>query len=143
MSMRKKDGDNNIVTHMSDAEIRAVFEGTVCMTSEVAQDLIERGYGELLGVLVKEWEVDLPKGEMFAFDNSATCTKQKDSRMIKVENDKVETLSWLYRPIDGEKKKLSPAVTVLDRGDGKLYTPQPRVEKIKPLIYCVKGLSMI
>lgn len=112
--------EDNIVTHMSDAEIRAVFEGTVCMTSEVAQDLIERGYGELLGVLVKEWEGELPKGEMFAFDNSATCTKQKDSRMIKVENDKVETLSWLYRPVDGEKKKLSPAVTVLDRGDGKL-----------------------
>lgn len=109
-----------MVMHMTDEHIRAAFEGTVCMTGEVAGDLINRGYGELLGVSVKEWEGVPAKRESFVFDPSATCTKQKNCRMITVENDKVETLSWSCRPSRGEDKKLSSAVTVLDRGNGKL-----------------------
>jgi hypothetical protein len=108
-----------IITHMTDDEILAAFKGTVCMTGEVACDLINRGYGELLGVSVKDWEGMAAKGEFFEFDPSAACTKQKDCRMIEVINNKVETLSWSYRTIEGEKKRLSPAVTVLERDKGK------------------------
>lgn len=111
--------EDSIVTHMTDEQIKNMFEGTVCVTGEAARDLIERGYGELLGVSVRDWEGMLAKGEFFEFDPSATCTAQKNRRMIDVKNDKVETLSWSYRPISGEKKKLSPAVTVLNRGKGK------------------------
>lgn len=109
--------EDNIVTHMTDSQISAVFEGTACMTGEVAADLIERGYGEHLGVTVKEWEGAPAIGEFFEFDPSAKCTGQKNRRMITVINDKVETLSWSYGP---GLKKLSPAVTVLDRGNGRL-----------------------
>lgn len=112
--------EDNIVTHMTGAEIRAIFEGTVCATSEAARDLIARGYGALLGVNVREWEGELAKGEFFEFDPSASCTVQKGRRMLDVTDDRVEILSWSHRPIDGEKKKLSPAVTCLERGKNKL-----------------------
>jgi hypothetical protein len=109
-----------IVTHMTDDQIRAAFDGTVCMTGEVASDLIKRGFGDLIGVDVKKWEGVPATSEFFNFDTSAICTKQKDCRMITILNDKVETLSWSSRYIDNKYKKLSPAVTVLDRGNGKL-----------------------
>lgn len=109
-----------IVTHMTDEEIKAAFEGSVCVTGEVAADLIKRGFGEFLGVSVKDWEGMRAKGEFFEFDPSANCTAQKNRKMIEIKNERVEVLSWSYRPIDGEKKKLSPAVTLLDRGDGRL-----------------------
>ena len=112
--------EDRIVMHMTDEQIRAAFEGTVCITGEAAEDLITRGYGELLGVAVKEWEGVPATREAFVCDPSATCTKQKDCRMIRVANDNVETLSWSCRPDAGKLEKLSPAVTVLDRGNGKL-----------------------
>lgn len=109
-----------IVTHMTDEEIKTVFEGSVCVTGQVAADLVDRGFGNLLGVSVKEWEGVAAQGEFFEFDPSATCTAQKKRKMIEIKDDKVEILSWSYRPIDGENKKLSPAVTLLDRGEGKI-----------------------
>ena len=109
-----------IVTHMTDEEIESAFGGSVCMTGEVASDLIARGYGELLGVTVKEWKGVLAKGEFFECDPSATCTAQKNRKMLEINDERVKVLSWSYRLIDGEKKKLSPAVTVLDRGEGRL-----------------------
>lgn len=120
-----------IVKHMTDEEIKTVFSGSVFMTSQVASDLIERGYGELLGVTVKDWEGMLAKGEFFEFDPSASCTAQKNRKMLIPTNDKVEVLSYSYRPISSEKKPLSPAVTLLDRGEGKLsvvYAGTPDAE---------------
>lgn len=111
--------EDSIVTHMTDEQIEAAFEGTVCVTGDAARDLIERGYGDLLGVSVKEWEGMLAKGEYFVFDPSATCTAQKNRKMLIPENDKLEVLSYSHRPIDGVKKPLSPAVTLLPRGKGK------------------------
>jgi hypothetical protein len=111
--------EDNIVTHMTDEQIKCAFEGTVCMTGEVAKDLIERGFGELLGVSVKEWEGTLAKGEYFVFDTSASCTAQKMRKMLIPENESLEILSYSHRPIDGVKKPLSPAVTLLNRGKHK------------------------
>ena len=90
------------------------------MTGQAADDLVKRGYGDLIGVTLNEWEGMLAKGEFFEFDPSATCTAQKNRKMIEIKDPRVEVLSWSYRPIDGEKKKLSPAVTLLDRGEGKI-----------------------
>lgn len=111
--------EDSIVKHMTDAQIRAAFAGTVCMTSEVASDLIDRGYGDLLGVAVKDWTGIAANKEIFAFDLSSGCTKQKECRMLEIQKEQVETLSWSARFIEGENKKLSPAVTVLKRGDEK------------------------
>ena len=112
--------EDSIVKHMTDEQIKAAFEGSVFVTSEAAVDLIERGYGDLLGVSVKDWEGALAKGEYFVFDISASCTAQKERKMLTPTTDKVEVLSYSYRPIDGEKKPLSPAVTLLDRGEGRI-----------------------
>ncbi|MBQ8879853.1 MAG: hypothetical protein IJY69_03305 [Clostridia bacterium] len=120
-----------IVTHMTDEEIKAAFRGSVFVTGQVASDLIDRGFGELIGVSVKDWEGIPAKGEFFEFDPSATCTAQKNRKMIEVKDSRVEVLSWSYRLIDGEKKKLSPAVTLLDRGEGGItvvYAGTPNAE---------------
>lgn len=113
--------EDNIVTHMSDEMIKSAFSGTVCMTSEVANDLCDRGYGDLLGVKVKDWDAPFASGEYFEFDHSATCTAQKDRKMLEKVNDKVEVLSYSFRKVDNAKKPVSPAVTLLEREDGK-YT---------------------
>ncbi len=109
-----------IVKDMTDGQINDAFAGSVFVTSEAADDLIDRGYGDLLGVTVKDWEGVRATGEYFAFDPSASCTAQKNRRMIVPTNEKVEVLSYSYRPIDGNKTPLSPAVTLLDRGEGRI-----------------------
>ncbi len=123
--------EDDIVGDITDNEIKVMFEGSVFMTSEAAANLIKRGYGDLLGVEVKEWEGMLAKGEYFEFDKTASCTAQKNRKMLVPINDKVEVLSYSHRPISGEFKPLSPAVTVLERGDGRLsvvYAGTPDAE---------------
>ena len=123
--------EDTIVKHMTDEQINAAFSGSVFATGESALDLIERGYGELLGVSVKEWEGELAKGEYFVFDPSASCTAQKNRKMLVPTNDKVVVLSYSHRPIDGVKKPLSPAVTLLDREMGRIsvvYAGTPDAE---------------
>lgn len=112
--------EDNIVTHMTDAEIQKLFEGSVCVTAEAAVDLIGRGYGDLLGVTVQDWEGMEATSEFFVFDPSCSCTAQKNRKMIEIQNDLIEVLSWSYRRVDGEQKKLSPAVTLLRRGAGRI-----------------------
>lgn len=113
--------EDTIVSYMTDEQIKSAFSGTVCMTYEAANDLCSRGYGDFLGVNIKEWEDVKPKGEYFEFDTSATCTAQKNRRILEIVNDKVEVLSYLYKLVDNKKMPISPAVTLLDRGNGK-YT---------------------
>jgi len=112
--------EDNITKDMTDSQIEEIFRGSVFMTSEVAEELSSRGYGELIGVSVRPWEGATVSGEVFLHDESLTCTRQKNFRELLPASDRVEVLSYAYHRRRGLKDKLFPAVTVLDRGEGRL-----------------------
>jgi len=111
--------EGRIVRDMSDEQIAELFQGTVCMTSEAAADLITRGYGSLLGVAVDAWDGPTVSGEMFESPNGC-ASKQKLLRRLTVTDGRVEVLSYCYQKVGVGKKPLFPAVTVLERAPERL-----------------------
>ena len=121
--------EDNIVKDMTDEQIKTVFGGSVFCTSEAAKDLIDRGYGELLGVEVREYTEGIVSGE--AFDECAykACSKQNRLMEIVPKNDGVQALSYCYRKDSDGIKLLFPAVAVFERENGKIsvtYCGTPR-----------------
>ncbi len=112
--------EDRIVDSMSDAEIEQIFEGSVFMTADAAAAVSARGYGRLIGVEIEEYTGETVLRESFTGELDMCCTKQNRLKLIKITDDEVETLSYNVRPDDGRAKILSPAVTVLRRGDKKL-----------------------
>lgn len=107
-----------LVEDMTDAQIKETFQGSVFLTGEAALILCRRGYGHLLGVEVTSWDGPHIDGELLG--DALTCTKQKNAVLLKPVAENVETLSYNYRNNDGKKDIHSPAVTLYDRGAGKL-----------------------
>ena len=112
--------EDRITQDMTDEQIQSAFSGSVFMTADVANDLINRGYGELLGVRVEEWSGPNIAGEVYG-NYSFKSTAQKNAMQIIITDESVETLSYCYRNVSGNDKEiLFPAVTVKEREGGKL-----------------------
>jgi hypothetical protein len=112
--------EDRITQDMTDEQIQSAFSGSVFMTADVANDLINRGYGELLGVRVEEWSGPNISGEVYG-NYSFKSTAQKNAMQIIITDESVETLSHCYRNVSGKDKEiLFPAVTVKEREGGKL-----------------------
>ncbi len=123
--------EDSVVTEMTNEQIENVFTGSVFMTARAAADVIDRGYGDLLGVKIEEYTGETVLSESFTGTLEQRCTKQNNLKNIKIVNDKVETLSYNVRPDDGKAKILSPAVTLYKRDNGKLsvvYCGEPDAE---------------
>lgn len=112
--------EDNIVCDMTDEQIRAFFDGSVFMTSEVARDLTERGFGDLIGVTVAPHEPARISGETYDGTLSFTSTKQKNHMRITPTSERTEVLSHNYENVDGNVQPISPAVTCYEREGGKL-----------------------
>ncbi len=111
--------DGDLVKEMTDEQIKELFNGSVFLASDAAKDIIDRGFGEYLGVDISDWDLGMVSSETFDGTTAVFCTKQKDLKRIIPINDKVEVLSYNYRNNDGNADLLAPAVTVYDR-NGKL-----------------------
>lgn len=115
--------ESNIVKDMTDAEIKALFDGgSVFLSAEPATDLCERGFGELLGVRTEPWDGSRVSGESFDGTNNTYCTKQKNLVRLIPTNEKTQTLSQNFVTQGTSCTLLSPAVTCLERENGKLST---------------------
>lgn len=112
--------EGDLVKDMTDEQIKTVFEGSVFADGDSAMELCRRGYGDLLGVKVSEWDLGTVTGETFDGTLYQCCTSQKNCKKITVTNDKTEVLSNNYLRADGYAKILAPAVTVYEREGGKL-----------------------
>ena len=111
--------ESDIVRDMTDGEIRAMLAGgSVFATAEAAADLVARGFLAEVGVTVSDFEKP-PIGESFDGTLGETGTVQKNSRRLTPASVATETLSWCYRKRGVEIELLAPAVTALDRGEGK------------------------
>lgn len=123
--------EDKIASYMSDEEIKKVFEGSVFMDSVAAEDLIKRGYGDLLGVDVNEWDLGLVSFELIDEKNECCCTKQKNLKKLTIVKDEVEAVSYNCINKGGKLENLAPAVTVYRRDNGKItvvYCGSPDVE---------------
>ena len=108
--------EGDIVDDLSDEKIRELFDGSVFLDGFSAKRLYDRGFGELLGVKVEEWDLGAVSAESFDGTLSMCCTKQKNQKKLTVTSDKTEVLSHNYLRNDNEAKLLAPAVTALERG---------------------------
>lgn len=112
--------EGDIVGDMSDEHIRELFSGSVFCDGQSAMELCKRGYGDLLGVNVSEWDLGTISGEIFDMQGSPTCTKQKGALKLTPTNSSTEALSYNYLRCDDGPKLLAPAVTKLTREGGRL-----------------------
>lgn len=123
--------EDNITQDMTDEQIESLFTSSVFMTADVASDLIKRGYGKYLGVNVEKWSGPYCHREVYG-TFSLTSTPQKNPMKIIPTDSRVEELSHCYRQISGNNMEiLSPAVTVMERENGKLsvvYCGTPDVQ---------------
>ena len=108
--------DEDVVTVMTDEQIKKLFEGSVFVDGESAKMLVERGYGDLLGVDVADWDLGLVSSECFDMENRSTCTKQKNLKKLTITNSNAKALSFNHLKFN----VLAPAVTTLKRDDGKI-----------------------
>ena len=113
--------EKGLVEKMTDAQIADIFKGSVFLDGYSAKALQERGYGDLLGVSVSEWELGNVHGESFDDECVNCCTKQNNLKLLTVTNENTEVLSFNYRNEREGNKNLAPAVTRLKRADG-VYT---------------------
>lgn len=112
--------EGRIVRDMTDEHINKLFSGSVFCSSDAAADLALRGYGHLLGVSIKEREEGIINGEVLDDDFAVTVGAQVGLKEIVITNSKTEPLSYCYRRTDTEKKRLFPAVTLLEREGGRV-----------------------
>lgn len=113
--------EDNIVCDMTDEQIAELFEnGSVFVDGDAAMEMYNRGFGDKLGVKVLPWGKTVIFGESFDKEMTGYCTKQKNQKEITVTDENAETMSYNFEVVDGERRILTPAVTCLDRGDGKV-----------------------
>jgi hypothetical protein len=113
--------EDNIVCDMADEQLEELFEsGSVFVDGDVAVEMCRRGFGDRLGVNAIPWEKHFVTGECFDKEMTGYCTKQKDQKELVITNENTETMSYNMAIISGERTLLAPAVTCLDRGDGRV-----------------------
>ncbi len=112
--------EGNVVRDMSDGELARVFESSVLMTAQAAEDVIKRGYGKQIGVEISEYTGKTIQCESYTGSTDQCCTAQKHPKLITVNDSSVEILSYNIRRNRSEAEIMSPAVTCLRRKDGKL-----------------------
>ena len=112
--------EGDIVSDLSNKKIEELFRGSVFLDGYSAKMLCERGFGHLLGVSVTEWDLGTVTQETFDGTLHTSCTKQKNHKKLTVTDEKTEVLSHNCLRQDGKAKLLAPAVTVLERAEGKI-----------------------
>ena len=117
---------------MTEEQIEDAFNGSLFLSSQAAEDMVKRGYGDRLGVdiadiaLKKGYEVGglddvVIKGETFdgTLKESVYAQKIGTKKIIPLSDD-VEILSSCYAKTNHQLNIISPAVTAYPRDNGKL-----------------------
>ena len=96
----------------SDDEIRDMLTGTVFLSSGAAKSLIQRGFGDLLGVDVRDWDGVNISGEQL-YVNGNCINGQVGARELIVTDPDTVVDSMAYHMRDGKyKDSLFPASTI-------------------------------
>ncbi|MBQ6823913.1 MAG: hypothetical protein IJP27_04615 [Clostridia bacterium] len=109
--------EGQLAEDMSDAQLEAALQHSVICDGEAAAAIVRRGYGHLLGVDVLPWDGRRISGECFDPEGIAACTAQKNPYELVLKG--ATALSYNYVKEGTGTKLLSPAVTLLEREDGR------------------------
>ena len=97
----------------SDEELTKLLAGTVVLSADCAKHLIDRGFGQYLGVDVKEWEGEMPRCEYLA-DGGVSGVPGHVKRLVP-QSSQVNVDSMLQRSQDDAHfTPVSPGVTVFE-----------------------------
>ena len=110
--------EGDIVADMSESQLKEVCKTSLFVDGQAASDLISRGYGDLLGVKITEWDGSRVSGECFDKEATVCCTSQKNLKNIELCS--AEAVSYNYVVNKGVNELLTPAVTKYKRPDGKI-----------------------
>lgn len=111
--------EDKICERMTDEQIENIFKGSVVCSVDAAEDLIKRGWGDLLGVRIEQKE-GICNGETYDGGPYLISGAQYKLKRIVPEKDGVETLSSVFQRVDGNIKILFPAVSLYEREGGKI-----------------------
>jgi len=124
---------------MTDSQIMKILKGVVILASDTAQNLIKRGFGEYLGVDIREWNGEKIDGELIGND---IVQKQENAMELVLADKRTKPLSMMYHQnIDGTKKLLFPGSTIFANSIGGLVVIFSGTPKADNLYY--KGFSFL
>ncbi len=104
--------EGDVVSRLSDKEILKALSGPCFIASDTAASLRERGFGNYLGVHVREWKGKQPVQEIFADGKTRNKIQMKTQELVPISAD-VKVLSTAYNTVDYESfEPLFPAVTM-------------------------------
>lgn len=83
----------------SDTEIAAFFRGTVFLTADAAKRLCDRGFGNLIGVSVREWNGKTPMSEQILL-NKKRCPIPANLQELVPEQEETQILSVVSHTVD-------------------------------------------
>lgn len=107
---------------MTDQEILKVLSGPVILASDTAKRLIDRGFGEYLGVDVRPW-TGAPMNTEQLNVNGNRCSVQVDARELVKLSEAVVEDSGVYNTTDGENYTyLFPGSTIYKNALGGTVT---------------------
>ena len=104
--------------YMSDETIMKILRGPVFLASDTAKRLIDRGYGEYLGVDVRPWQGKTPSVERLAINGNHCNVQVGTKELVKLSADTVEDSS-VYNALDQENYTyLFPGTTIYQNSLG-------------------------
>jgi hypothetical protein len=103
--------EGDVDTVLSDDDIKELLSGNVIMASDTASNLISRGFGEYLGVEVREWKGKQPVKELLL--NGSRMPLQRKIKELVPKSSEVECDSYICNTLDDEHfERLFPALTI-------------------------------
>ena len=102
----------------SDKQMESVLSGNVFLASDTAKRLIDRGFGDDLGVDVRDWTGKQPSYEMLPYRNNE-CSVQCGIRELVPMSDAVIEHSTVYHSVSRvNPERLFPGATVYNNARG-------------------------
>ena len=103
------EGDTD--ARLCDSEVMAALSGTVILASDTAKRLIARGFGEFLGVDVRDWNGETPSYELIVEDMRRTTLQAQICELVPLSSE-TKSLSVVYHQVEGsDRKPLFPGTT--------------------------------
>ena len=112
--------EDELDERISDEDLMKAFKKGILVSSDSAERLIKRGFGELLGVDIQKWNGKQPSYEIIGA-NGNSCSIQKNIKQIIPLNKNVTSDSKVIHSVDGiNKEYLFPGSTTYTNNEGGL-----------------------
>ena len=103
---------------LTDEELRAAFRGTVVTASNTARNLIDRGFGELLGVEVREWNGKSPGFEVLDVNGGPVRCQVQMQELVPICDGVREDSTACCSLSGGKRERLFAGTTVFKNNMG-------------------------